>query len=236
MGFIQSGVQRRSFGAESKTFEVETERKKGRTQILIVERKRGVSSWVKLGPASLGPLMEGLVFCTKDTRTGHWEKFWQENGRTFSLTRGENKGGCFLRLGVTDREKKRFSIFVPKGKGTKGGWALLEEALREMEPVSDRQKRQQDKEKFWSPMLGKSFAEVVKQNRSIGEEVVRVKIDNRPSSVIGKTGSLPCWKLGPNTRKRGRSEKLRDPNVKAVGFEGQFRPGQIGRRQGLIGI
>ncbi|RVW60788.1 hypothetical protein CK203_033504 [Vitis vinifera] len=61
-----------------------------------------------------------------------------------------------------------------------------------MEPVSDRQKRQQDKEKFWSPMLGKSFAEVVKQNRSIGE------------------------------RKRGRSEKLRDPNVKAVGFEGNL--------------
>ncbi|RVW35579.1 hypothetical protein CK203_073807 [Vitis vinifera] len=61
-GSLQSGVRRRSFGVESKIFEVETERKKGRTQIFIVERKGGVSSWVKLGPASLGPLMEGLTF------------------------------------------------------------------------------------------------------------------------------------------------------------------------------
>ena len=73
-GFLQSEVRKRSFGVESKTFEVEIEKKKGKVQIFIVERKRGVSSWIKLGPASLGPLMEGLVFCTKDTRTGHWEK------------------------------------------------------------------------------------------------------------------------------------------------------------------
>ena len=73
-GYLQSGGRKRSFGVESKTFEVETEKKNGRTQIFIVERKGGVSSWIKLGPASLGPLMEGLVFCTKDTRTGHWEK------------------------------------------------------------------------------------------------------------------------------------------------------------------
>ena len=138
---VQSGARKSSFGVESKTFEVETEKKKGKMQIFIVERKRGVSSWIKLGPASLGPLLEGLVFCTRDTRTGHWEKLWQENGRTFSLVRGENKGGCFLRLGVVDREKKRFSIFIPKGRGAKRGWALLVEALREVEVVSERQVR-----------------------------------------------------------------------------------------------
>ncbi|WJZ93090.1 hypothetical protein VitviT2T_012052 [Vitis vinifera] len=206
-GFIQPGVRRRSFGVESKTFEVETERKNGRTQIYIVERKGGVSSWVKLGPASLGPLMEGLAFYTKDTRTGHWEKFWQENGRTFSLTRGENKRGCFLRLGVTDREKKRFSIFVPKGKGTKGGWAFLVEALREMEPVSDGQKRQQDKEKLWCPILGKSFVEVVKQNCRSGEKVVRVKIDNRPSGV--RLEKLAHCLVGSWDPMLGRGDDLR---------------------------
>ena len=74
--FVQSGARKSSFGVESKTFEVKTEKKKGKMQIFIVERKRGVSSWIKLGPASLGPLLEGLVFCTKDTRIGHWEKLW----------------------------------------------------------------------------------------------------------------------------------------------------------------
>ena len=182
-GYLQSGGRKRSFGVESKTFEVETKKKKGRTQIFIVERKGGVSSWIKLGPASLGPLIEGLVFCSKDMRTGHWEKRWQENGRYFSLVRGENKGGCFLRLGVTDWEKKRFSIFIPRGKGAKGGWTLMVEALREMESIPGGQVRQKDKDKFWIPMLEKSFAEVVKQNRNTGEEVARVKVDNRALCV-----------------------------------------------------
>ena len=52
--------------------------------------------------------------------------------------RSENKGGCFLRLGIVDREKKKFSIFVPKGRGAKGGWALLLEALRGVEVASER--------------------------------------------------------------------------------------------------
>ena len=177
-GYLHVGGRKRSFGVESKTFEVETEKKKGRTHIFIMERKGGVSSWIKLGPASLGPLIEGLVFCSKDMRTGHWEKRWQENGRYFSLVRGENKGGCFLRLRVIDREKKRFNIFVPRGRGAKGGWTLLVEALREMESFSGRQARQKDKDKCWSPMRGKSFAEVVKQNHSTGEEVARVRVDN----------------------------------------------------------
>ena len=76
-----------------------------------------------------------------------------------------------------------------------------------MEPVSDRQKRQQDKEKFWSPMLGKSFAEVVKQNRSIGEEVVWVKIDNRPSGV--RLEKLAHCLVGSWDPMLGRGEDLR---------------------------
>ncbi|RVW34169.1 hypothetical protein CK203_092839 [Vitis vinifera] len=148
-GFLQSGVRKRSFGVESKTFEVETEKKKGITQIFIVERKRGVSSWIKLGPASLGPLMEGLVFCTKDTRTGHWEKFWQENGKP-SLNARRNKGDAsyawVLSIG---KRKDLVSLYLEaeeqKGVGPSGG------GLREMESASDRQVRQKDKEKLWKP-------------------------------------------------------------------------------------
>ncbi|RVW26091.1 hypothetical protein CK203_116820 [Vitis vinifera] len=35
---------------ESKTFEVEVEERRGRLQATIVERKGGISSWVRLGP------------------------------------------------------------------------------------------------------------------------------------------------------------------------------------------
>ena len=140
-------------------------------------------------------------------------------------------------LGVIDREKKRFSIFVPRGRGAKGGWALMVEALREIESILDRQVRQKDKDKFWKPMLGKSFAEVVKQNCSIGEEVARVKVDNRALSVnLEKLAHclVGCW--DPMLGGGGRFEKLGDPNGKIVGAKGQFRPGQTGRRKGITGI
>ena len=112
---------KRSFEVESKTFEIELERKKGKTQIFIEERKRGVSSWIKMGPESLGFVVEGLALCIEDKRTGRWVRNWRERGKIFSLLRDENKGGSFIRLGVEDGEKKKFNIYIPKGKGGKGG-------------------------------------------------------------------------------------------------------------------
>ncbi|RVW63480.1 Phosphatidate cytidylyltransferase 5, chloroplastic [Vitis vinifera] len=40
-----------SFSVESKTFEIEVEEKKGKTQFVILKRKRGISSWVRMGIA-----------------------------------------------------------------------------------------------------------------------------------------------------------------------------------------
>ena len=42
------------FSVESKTFEIEVEEKKGKMQATIVERKRGILSWIRMGPESLG--------------------------------------------------------------------------------------------------------------------------------------------------------------------------------------
>ena len=56
-----------SFKVESKTFEIEVEKKKGKVQVILVERKRGVSSWVKMGSDSLGLFVESLALCIKDT-------------------------------------------------------------------------------------------------------------------------------------------------------------------------
>ncbi|RVW47702.1 hypothetical protein CK203_107042 [Vitis vinifera] len=120
-GYLQSGGRKRSFRIESKTFKVETEKKKGKTQIFIVERKGGVSSWIKLGPASLGPLIEGLVFCLKDTRTGHWEKLWQENGRYFSLRQRSKKG-----LGPHGGGAVRDGVYSRWASETKGQGQVLE--------------------------------------------------------------------------------------------------------------
>ena len=128
----RKSLRKCSFGVESKTFEVEVEEKKGKLQATIVERKRGISSWIKLGPESLGLFVECLVLCIKDMRIGKWERKWKEKGRANSLVRDENKWGCFIRLGVVDLEKKRFNIFTPKERGVKGGWASMAETLRRL--------------------------------------------------------------------------------------------------------
>ena len=57
-----------SFAVESKAFEIIVDERKGKPQVLIMEKKGGVSSWVRLGPKSLGFFIEGLNHCIKDEK------------------------------------------------------------------------------------------------------------------------------------------------------------------------
>ena len=161
---------------ESKLFEVVVEERKGKMKATMVERKRGISSWVKLGPVSLGLFLECLLLCLEEKSEEKWEKRWEENGRSYSLLRDANKGGCYLRLGVVDAESKRFSIFIPKGRGVKGGWSLMAKTLRNLGVVMDRKERQQLDVRLSEPDLRKSFAEVEQTPRSKGKAVAKVKI------------------------------------------------------------
>ena len=45
----KSNQKRQKFRVESKIFEVEVEKRRGKTLLFIVESKNGVSSWVRLG-------------------------------------------------------------------------------------------------------------------------------------------------------------------------------------------
>ena len=170
---------KRSFEVESKTFEIEVERQKGKTQVFIEERKRGVSSWIKMGPKSLGFVVEGLALCIKDTRTGRWVRNWRERGRIFSLLWDENKGGSFIRLGVEDLEKKRFNIFIPKGNGGKGGWIAMLETLKALVVTTERKKCQKEEKMPVAPCSGNSYAEVVKGQKCNGRSVARVEVSHK---------------------------------------------------------
>ena len=79
-------VKKGGFGVESKRFEVEVEERRGRLHATIVERKGGISSWVRLGPVSLGIVLECLILSIEDVRMGRWVREWKENGRVYSLT------------------------------------------------------------------------------------------------------------------------------------------------------
>ncbi|RVW92687.1 hypothetical protein CK203_041610 [Vitis vinifera] len=199
---------KRSFEVESKTFEIELERKKGKTQIFIEERKRGVSSWIKMGPVSLGFVVEGLALCIEDTRTGRWVRNWRERGRLFSLLRDENKGGSFIRLGVEDGEKKRFNIFIPKGKEGKGGWSVMLQILQALIGTTKRKEYQKEEKVMVAPCEGSSYAQVV--------------------------GSVHCWIVGAEVGKGGGLEEMGKPNGSIVGAEGNLGLAKLERGKVLL--
>ncbi|RVW43606.1 hypothetical protein CK203_097550 [Vitis vinifera] len=171
--------RRRGFAVESKMFELELLERRGKSQIVIEESKGGVSSWVRMGLASLGVLMEGLNHCLREEKEDRWVKEWKEQGRSFSLVRSVNKAGCFLRLGVTDLERKQHRIFIPKGRGGKMGWSAMMENLQVLR-MSIGRKNQMQGEKVGENMdLKRSFAEVVKKTMCRAISPVQVKLERK---------------------------------------------------------
>lgn len=129
---------------ESKIFEVEVERRRGKTLFFIVESKKGFSSWVRLGLASVGTFLEGLDQCMKDGKIDRWEKGWKEKGRRYSMVREVNKAESFIRLGVVDAEEKRYSICIPRGRGGREGWPVMAEVVRNLYKRTDRREKNKD--------------------------------------------------------------------------------------------
>ena len=144
----------------------------GKPQVIIMESKKGVSSWVRLGLASVGFFLEGLYQYIEDVKEGKWEKGWKEKGRSFSSVRNTNRAGSFLRLRVVDSKKKRYNICILKGRGEKGGWLAMVEALHKLDNSLDKNEQQQEES-----VLGRSFAGMVKGSWNKGSKTLRVKVE-----------------------------------------------------------
>ena len=96
------------FAIESKTFEVSVEEVKGKIRGTIVERSRGLSSWIRFGVTSLRKFLEGLEECCREERKGSLAKVWEEEGRKFKVERRENGVGRYILCSIIDVESKRF--------------------------------------------------------------------------------------------------------------------------------
>ena len=168
--------RRRSFTVESKTFELALDGRKGRCQILIVEKKRGVSTWIRLGLESLGLFKKGLFHCIRDEKEGRWEMEWRDRGKRFTLARGSNRAGGFLRLGVVDPEQKTFCIFLPRGRRDKRGWMAMAEMIHQMEELVGRTMELQEVRAGGKATTTKSYAEVVLGSNRKDTNVIKLKV------------------------------------------------------------
>ena len=81
-----------------------------------------------------------------------------------------------------DLENKRFCIFIPKGRGAKGGWVSMVEMLRRLGFTNEEEGCQKEEALLLKPNMGKIYMEVVKQPKGKEKSAIRVKIRKKELS------------------------------------------------------
>ncbi|RVW44704.1 hypothetical protein CK203_081810 [Vitis vinifera] len=222
--------KRSSFVVESKLFEVVAEERYGRSHAIISESKGGVVSWVRLGSGSVGQLIEGLIQCAKEGKDGRWEKGWNEKGRSYSLVRETNRAGSFIRLGVTDMEKRRFGICIPKGKGEKGGWASMVESL-----LWVGFRREEKVVVQGVGVSGRSYLEVVRGSESKNTSRARIEIEEEEiRNNVSRLKQCLIAKWNPKSTREEELASLGWSAAKAWGLKGKLGLARMGKGCALL--
>ena len=121
--------------------------------MVITERRRGRSSWIRFGEEGARILLKGVESFRKDAGKNSGGLEWRENERRYSLELRKNDGGRFILCSVVDFDGKRHRLFFPEGNGLINWWTLLEEALQVMGTKENRgEKRKPAK----TTLLGKA--------------------------------------------------------------------------------
>ena len=218
------------FVVESKVFEVEAEERNGKSHVIISESKGELVSWVRLGPASVGLVIEGLTQCMRDGEEGGWEKGWKKKGRIYSLVREANRAGSFIRLGVTDMEKRRFGIRIPKGKGEKGGWVSMVESLRRVGLWLEEKEIDQGVRDS-----GRSYVEVVKGSEL--RDTTRVRVETKEEEIRNNVSRLKQCLIGKWNPRLAREEDLARfgwSAARAWGLKGKLGLARLGKGCALL--
>ena len=91
-----------------------------------------------------------------------------------------------MRLGVVDLELKRYNICIPKGKGDKGGWTAMVEALRQLDISTDKKEQQEEVKTLGRSrpdmVKGRSFVDTVKGWWNKGFNNLRVEVEREELS------------------------------------------------------
>ena len=100
--------------------------------MIIIERRRGRSSWIRFREEGVRILLKEVESFRRETGKTSDGVEWWENGRRYRLESKKNAAGRFIQCSVADEEGKRHRLFFPEGSGLVSGWTLLGEALKDM--------------------------------------------------------------------------------------------------------
>ena len=200
-----------------------------------MEKKRGVSTWVRLGLESLGLFKEGLIHCIRDEKEGRWEKEWKDRGKLYTLARGFNRAGGFLRLGVVDLERKRFCIFLPRGRRDKRRWTAMAEMVRQMEELVGRRTELQEVRTVRKATPAKSYVEVVMRTNRNGLNAIKMKVTRE--EIAGNLQKLEhclivSWKS--NKKEEEDLERLGSLWSNSWGLKGKLGLAKLERGRALL--
>ena len=164
-----------------------------------MEKKGGASSWVRLGAESLTFILEELNLCIKGEKEIRWGREWKEQGRAYSMIRGTNRAGGFIRLGVSDVEGKRFCIFVPRGRRDKKGWTTMAEKLKQVLGFFGKNPERYKGKVVEKVTMGGSYATMVRKSPTGNLNAVAIKVNKEESEVLKrklKNCVVASWRDG----------------------------------------
>ncbi|RVX11525.1 hypothetical protein CK203_015983 [Vitis vinifera] len=193
------------FTVESKAFEIVVEERRGKIQGRIGE---------------------------EETR---WGREWKEQGRVYSMTRGTNRAGGFIQLGVSDIEGKRFYIFVPRGRRDKRGWTTMVEKLNQVLGFFGKNPENQKGKVVEKVAMGRSYATMVGKSLSGNSNVVAVKVKKEESKgLIQKLKHcvVASWRDGSGGE--DDMEKLGQVWAKSWDLKGNLGLAKLNKRKALL--
>ena len=158
--------RRRWFSVESKSFEIKVEGEGRKEQVIIIERRRGRSSWIRFREEGIRSLIKGVESFRREAGKISEGVEWWENGRRYSLESKENVAGRFIQCSVADKDGKRHRLFFPEGDGLINGWSLLGETLQDLVPkVSRGEKREAATSNHLGKLENTTGGPIIKQSR-----------------------------------------------------------------------
>ena len=105
---------RRWFSIDSKPFKLKVVGEGRKVQVVITERRREGSSWIRFGEEGAKILLKGVESFRKEAWKNSEGLEWRENGRRYSLELRKNDGGHFILCSVADLDGKRHQLFFRK--------------------------------------------------------------------------------------------------------------------------